>query len=59
MPLTAYIKIVIFYYFVHFQFLFARQLMLGFSVALVSSVVIALVVLIAIADGEGGHKHEH
>jgi len=41
------------------QFLFARQLMLGFLVALVSGVVIALVVLIAITDGEGGHKHEH
>ena len=42
-----------------FQFLFARQLMLGFLVALVSGVVIALVVLIAIADEEGGHEHEH
>jgi len=41
------------------QFLFARQLMLGFLVVLVSGVVIALVVLIAITDGEGGHKHEH
>ena len=48
-----------FSYFVNFQFLFARQLMLGFLVALVSGVVIALVVLIAIADGEGGHEHEH
>ena len=51
--------LILFSFLIYFQFLFARQLMLGFLVALVSGVVIALVVLIAIADGEGGHQHEH